>query len=238
MATATVNGVSFESDAPCEVHTVTWNGRTFRAGSYLLAALFALQDWLDRYHPNYYVYVIQGAYNVGVGLSAGTHDRDGCVDIAIINRKTGRRMWLPALRWIRSNHFYGWLRNTGTWLRITAWHFHIIVAGIEHQDCPLGVFVPGQIVDAKTGRTGLKGHLFDRTWRPKVYTPFPYVAWVKKEALMAQLDKEDLAAVRQIMREEVERGWRNVQPNGWSRAKNILEIAKKVGVSAKKKVTS
>lgn len=235
MARAIVHGVSFESDRPCEVHTVTWNGRTFRAGSYLLAALFAFQTWLDKHHPNHYVYVIQGAYNEGVVLSAGTHDKDGCVDIAIINRKTGRRNWLLQ-RALRAHHFYAWLRNTGSWLSMSRWHYHMIVVGIERVGCPTGIFIPGQIADARTGRTGLVGHLLDRTWRPPVYTPFPYAKWVENQEEKMALDKDDLDKIRTVVREEVERSWRNVQPNGHSRARNLWETAKKVGVSAGKKV--
>jgi hypothetical protein len=236
MATAIVNEVSFESNAPCEVHTVTWNGRTFRAGSMLLAALFALQEWLDRHHPGWYVYVIQGAYNVGVEQSAGTHDRDGCVDILILHRRTGRRLWLRALPWIRRRHFYGWLRNTGTWLNPSSWHFHIIVAGIEYTGCPVGIYVPGQIADAKAGRSGLVGHILDRTWRPKVYTPFPYRQWVERhQEENMPLNDEDLAKVAEIVDKAVEKAWQRKQPNGRTRANNILETAKRVGVKALQK---
>lgn len=236
MATAIVNGVSFESDAPCEVHAVTWNGSTFKAGSYLLAALFAFQSWLDKKHPGYYLYVIQGGYNTGVKLSAGTHDKDGCVDLAIINRKTGRRYWLGQ-RWLRAHHFYAWLRNSGSWASMSRWHYHAIVVGIERTGCPVGIFVPGQIADAKAGRSGLVGHVLDRTWRPPVYTPFPYVQWVENQEENMPLSNEDLDKIRQVAREEVERGWRNVQPNGHARAKNLVEIAKAVGVKAAKKVS-
>lgn len=181
MPTAVVNGVTFDSERPCDVHTVTWNGRTFSGGSLLLAALFAFQEWLDREHPGLYVYVIQGAYNTGVEQSAGTHDKDGVVDVAIINRKTGARVWFRAIRWWREHHFYSWLRNSGSWWSPSSWHFHQIVVGITAAGCPVGYLVPGQITDAQQGKSGLAGHLADPTWRPKRYTPFPYARWVAEK---------------------------------------------------------
>lgn len=239
MSTAVVNGVSFESDAPCERHTVTWNDRTFTAGSLLLAALFAFQDWLDEHHPGLYVYVIQGAYNTGVTQSAGTHDKDGCVDILIINRKTGRRVWARGQRWLRAHHFYAWWRHTGSWLSRNLWHFHMIVAGIEGAGCPVGVFVPGQISDARGGRTGLVGHFLEsaKIWRPKVYTPFPYRAWVaKKEDEMSSpkdWDKADWAAFNKNVTSDVETALTKPRGNGRGLIGTIVSAARAAGVADK-----
>lgn len=223
MATATVNGVRFESDRPCAVHTVTWNGRTFTAGAMLLAALFAFQDWLDLKHPNLYVYVIQGAYNTDVPASAGSHDRDGAVDVAIVNRKTGRRVWFRGIRWWRTHHFYSWLRNSGSWASPSQWHFHQIVVGIINAKCPVGDLIPGQVNDAIEGKTGLVGHLLDPTWRQKHYKPFPYAHWVSdKEDEMTSpknWDADDWAAVERHVGDaplNVKLGGTDKEYDGWS----------------------
>jgi hypothetical protein len=211
VATAIVNGVEFDSDAPCVVHHVTWNGSTFSAGSYLLAALFALQDWLDRRHPGLYVYVIQGAWNTGVELSAGTHDKDGVVDVAIVSRRTGRRVWLRGQRWLRINHFYAWWRHAGSWFSASLWHFHMIVVGITSAGCSVGYLIPGQISDAQQGRSGLVGHVLDPTWRPKRYTPFPYARWVS--------DKEDEMS---SPKDWTDADWKAFRENaGWDAPMNI-----------------
>lgn len=238
MATAVVRGVRFNSDAPCEKHTVTWNGRTFTAGSYLLAALFDFQDWLDRRHPGHYVYVIQGAYNLGVTPSAGTHDRDGCIDALIIHRASGRRVWLRGQRWWRRRHFYAWLRNSGSWWRPSSWHFHNIVVGILDAGCPVGTYVPGQIADAVAGRSGLVGHVVDPTWRPKRYTPFPYRRWVeeKEEEEMGSpknWDAADWAAFDRHAKQAAEAGWDKVTTMGRTRSGLLVAIAEKLGVTKK-----
>lgn len=240
MSRAIVHGVSFESDAPCERHTVTWNGRTFTAGSLLLAALFDLQDWLDKHHPGLYVYVVQGAYNTSVAASAGTHDEDGCVDILILHRKTGRRVWVRGIRWTRAHHFYSWLRRTGAWASPSRWHFHMIVVGIEGAGCPVGEFVPGQIRDARSGRTGLVGHLLEsaRIFRPKTYIPFPYRAWVeRKEDEMTSpknWDKADWAAFNKNVTEDVEDVLTKKRTNGRGLINTIVAMARRNGVEDEK----
>lgn len=239
MTVAVVNGVRFDSERPCEKHTVTWNGRTFQAGSYLLAALFDFQDWLDRKHPGHYVYVIQGAYNTGVPQSAGTHDRDGCIDALIIHRASGRRVWLRGQRWWRRRHFYAWLRNTGSWLQPSSWHFHNIVVGIQAAGCPVGTFVPGQIADANAGRSGLVGHLADPTWRPKKYTPFPYRAWVRRQedemAGPKDWDAADWAQLDKHVEAQVEKAFRKKLSNGLSIRQTVIRIGNKVKIAVPSK---
>lgn len=231
MATAVVNGVRFDSEKPCQVQTVTWNGRTFTAGAMLLAALFAFQEWLDRAHPGLYVYVIQGAYNTDVAASAGTHDKDGCVDTLVLNRRTGKRVWVRAQWWWRTHHFYCWWRHAGSWLSPSKWHFHQIVVGIEAARCPVGEFVPGQISDAIAGNSGLVGHLRDATRRPARYTPFPYRKWVeRKEEEAMGLSEEDWKRMEKLVADKVEAGWQKQQSNGLTRAGNVLATAVKAGV--------
>lgn len=199
MATrVTVNGIDFTGN-PCRVVTATWNGRTFTAGERVWAALFFFQAWLDKHHPALYVYVIQGAYNLGVVASAGTHDRDRALDVAVINRKTGRRTWLRARRWFRRFGWACWWRHTGSWFSPSSWHLHQVLLG---GTCPVGDFIPAQIDDYYNHRTGLVGHLLEPGWYPKNIdaTVFDFEAWlrVQEDDMPApkDWDKDDWAAVR------------------------------------------
>lgn len=180
MATVvTVNGIGFTGD-PCRVVTATWNGRTFTAGERTWAALFAFQAWLDKHHLGYFVYVIQGAYNTGVALSAGTHDKDRVLDVAIINRKTGRRLWVRGRRWLRAHGWAAWWRNSGSWLKPSTWHIHMVLLGGA---CPVGYLIPAQIADYRGKRSGLVGHIADLTWHPKDIdaTVFNFAAWLRTQ---------------------------------------------------------
>lgn len=200
MATVvTVNGIDFTGD-PCRVVTSTWNGRTFTAGERTWAALFAFQAWLDRHHLGYFVYVIQGAYNTGVALSAGTHDKDRVLDVAIVSRKTGRRLWVRGRRWLRAYGWAAWWRNSGSWLQPSTWHIHMVLLG---GTCPVGYLIPAQIADYLGKRSGLVGHIADLTWHPKNIdaTVFDFEAWLREmeDDMPAPKDWDaaDWAAVRE-----------------------------------------
>lgn len=192
----TVNGIDFTGN-PCRVVTATWNGRTFTAGERVWAALFAFQAWLDKHHPAFYIYVIQGAYNLGVAASAGTHDKDRALDVAVVNRRTGRRIWLRARRWFRRFGWASWWRHTGSWFSPSSWHLHQVLLG---GTCPVGDFIPAQIDDYYHHRTGLVGHLLEPGWYPKNIdaTVFDFEAWlrVQEDDMPApkDWDKADWAA--------------------------------------------
>lgn len=185
-----VNGISFTGN-PCRVVTATWNGRTFTAGERVWAALFFLQAWLDKHHPGLYVYVIQGAYNTGVAASAHTHDYDGTLDVAIINRRTGRRVWLRARRWLRALGWAAWWRHTGSWWSPSSWHFHMNLLGTVEAGCPVGTFIPGQNADYYQHRTGLVGHVLEPGWYPPDIdkTVFDYPAWLEDNMALSDDDK-------------------------------------------------
>lgn len=170
-------GINFTGD-PCRVVTGTFNGRYLKAGERVWAALFDFQMWLDAEHPNLYLYVIQSAYNDTVPASAGTHDKDRVLDVAIVNRKTGRRVWFRGRRWLRSRGWAAWLRNTGSWLAPSSWHIHMVLLG---SDCPVGYLVPGQIKDYYQKKSGLVGHIRDWSWFPKDIgaTVFYYPGWLR-----------------------------------------------------------
>lgn len=229
-----MNGIAFTGN-PCRKVTATWNGATFTAGERTWAHLFMTQRWIDEHYPRYYIYVVQGAYNTGVKLSAGTHDGDGTIDALIIDRETGERLWRVGQRILRRLGWAAWWRNSGAWERPTAWHFHMNSLGTAESGCPVGVFIPGQNRDylAVPPRNGLAGHDRDRTWHPSNIedTVFDFRAWLTREKLMAKLDVDDLVAVRKIVAEEIEKSWKKVQTNGRRRSENLTWIARKVGVS-------
>ena len=202
----TVNGIDFTGN-PCRVATATWNGRTFSAGERVWAALFRFQAWLDKHHPGLYVYVIQGAYNIGVVLSAGTHDKDGTLDTLILSRRTGRRVWLKGRKWWRQHGWACWWRRTGSWWRPSSWHFHQNLLGTVQAGCPVGIYIPGQNDDYYHHRTGLTGHLLEPGWYPDDIdaTIFDFEAWLREmeDDMPApkDWDKEDWAAVREHLPE-------------------------------------
>lgn len=183
MKTITVNGIEFTGN-PCRVVTGTFEGRYLKGGERLWAALFVLQAWLDKHHPGFYVYVVQSAYNTGVPASAGTHDFDGVIDVLIINRKNGRRVWLRGQRWMRRLGWAAWWRHTGSWFRPSSWHLHAILLGTISAGCPVGSLVKGQVDDYYGHDSGLAGHLPDPTWHPKDInaTVFDFPAWLARHA--------------------------------------------------------
>jgi hypothetical protein len=180
--TVTINDIDFTGN-PCRRVTATWNGRTFTAGERTWAHLFETQDWIDRTHPGWYIYVVQGAYNTGVDLSAGTHDYDGTVDTLLIHRVTGKRNWVSGQRWFRQCGWACWWRKTGSWLSPSNWHFHQNSLGCEAAGCPVGYLIPGQNSDYYNKKSGLSGHYPDPTWHPADIpaTVFNYKAWMRRK---------------------------------------------------------
>jgi hypothetical protein len=77
--------------------------------------------------------VTQGSYNPGgVAASFGTHDGGGAVDIAVINRKTGRvlRDELPAaIQALRIAGFAAWVRDVSELYPGSSIHIHAIAIG-------------------------------------------------------------------------------------------------------------
>lgn len=235
MTTVEVNGVTF-TDNPCTVHSVTWNGRTFKAGNRTLAALFDFQSWLDVHHPDLYVYVIQGCYNTGVSKSAGTHDKDGTLDVAVINRRNGRRVWVRARRWLRQHGWAAWWRNSGSWLAPSTWHIHMNLLGTAEEGCPVGSLIPAQNADYLAGRSGLVGHAKDPSWRPRniAATVFDYDAWMEEEmASPKNWDAADWAAFDKHVTADVEEQIQKVRSNGYTMVQTLHLIFEKLGLKKK-----
>lgn len=240
MTSVVVNGVTFTNN-PCVVHEVTWNGRWFRAGSRALAHLFATQAWLDRHHPGWYIYVIQGAYRTDVEASAGTHDYDGTFDIAIVHRKTGARNWITGRWWMRQLGWASWLRNTGSWARPSSWHLHQNSLGTQAAGCRVGYLVPGQNADYYSGKTGLKYHLPDLSRRPKNIdsTIFNYQRWLEEQedemSSPKNWDKDDWVAFDRHVIADGESVVHGKRANGLSLVQMLVRLAAKAGIPAAKK---
>lgn len=226
-----INGIEFTGN-PCRVVTAEWNGKTFTAGERLWAHLFSLQEWLEAQHLNWYVYVVQGAYRTDVDLSAGTHDYDGTVDVYLINRKSGRRVWARGIKPLRKNGFAAWLRNTGSWLSPSTWHFHMNSLGTA-PGCKVGVLIPQQNSDYYEHKTGLFGHLFAPGWYPKdiAATVFDYPKWLReKEDEMAgpkDWTDEDWAVFNRRFMDaplNVKDGGPDAKYDGWSLRRAIKTV--------------
>lgn len=157
---------------------ITWGrttgGKPARMGRRTAAHLDYTIALLAVLHPGAKLHVIQSAYNTGVDASAGTHDKDGCLDVYIEGLS-----WWDQQRFLRTCGWAAWYRYPPTFGR----HIHMISLGCPG---PLGEFVPGQIRDYYNHRTGLKGHARDHSWFPPDIdaTVFDFDEWeneMKKE---------------------------------------------------------
>lgn len=157
---------------------VTWGrttaGKVARMGARTAAHVDYTIYQLSKKHPGAVLHVIQSAYNTGVAASAGTHDKDGCIDVYIEGLD-----WLDAQAFLRSCGWAAWYRYPP----LFGYHIHMISLGCPG---PLGIFVPGQISDYYHHRNGLAGHAADDTWHPANIdnTIFDYAAWLKVKEIL------------------------------------------------------
>lgn len=173
---------------------VTWgrttSGKTARMGRRTAAHVDYTIWRLSVKHPRAKFHIIQSAYNTGVAASAGTHDRDGCLDVYIEGLD-----WWDQQRFLRECGWAAWYRYPPTFGR----HIHMISLGCPG---PLGEFVPGQIRDYYNHALGLKNQHHsgaDGSWFPPDIdaTIFDYSAWLKiKEELDMSHAEAALAALK------------------------------------------
>lgn len=172
---------------PNEVITVTIGGKTFRAGRRTAAHLEWTIERLAKVHPGARLVILQTCYHTGVSASAGTHDKDGVLDVWIEGLPP-----LTAQRFLRRHGWAAWYRTPipGLW----GPHIHMVSLGVDEDH--VGFLVPGQIEDYYHHRTGLKGHAADNSWHPPDIdsTIFDYRTYT--EAHMP-LNDEDLDKVQE-----------------------------------------
>ena len=152
-----------------EVITVTLGDKTFRAGRRTAAHLEWTIERLAAEHPDAHLHVTQPCYNTDVPASAGTHDKDGVLDVAI----EGLAWWV-AQRFLRTHGWAAWFRHTGQWAAIANWHIHMVSLGCPG---PVGEFVPGQVDDYYRHTFGLAGQHntdADPSWFPGDEGPAPW----------------------------------------------------------------
>lgn len=171
-----------------ELVTTSIGGRTFRCTRRTEAHLLWTVERLAADHPDVTLVVIQGAYNIGVAASAGTHDRDAVLDVYLDGLD-----WWPAQMWLREHGWAAWYRFPPTFSE----HVHMISLGYPGE---VGVYVPGQVRDYYEHKTGLAGHTADTSWHPADIdsTVFDYPAWLEEN----EMKPEDFDRIRLIMREE------------------------------------
>jgi hypothetical protein len=133
------------------------------------------------HHFGHEIEVLQGAYNTDVEASAGTHDKDACLDI-----------FIPGVDWTEAQTFLRY-RGWAAWYRyppLFGSHIHMISLGYS---TPVGVFVPGQVEDYYAHRTGLTGHLPDKTEHPDDIdsTIFDFAEWEQEMESNMPLNAED-----------------------------------------------
>lgn len=146
---------------PAEVITITFGGRTFRAGRRTAAHLEWTQEQLTRLHPGAWIRVLQPCYHEGYEPSAGTHDGDGVLDVEIVGLS-----WTEGQDFLRAHGWLDWWRHTGSWADRSDWHHHMISLGCPG---PVGIYVPGQVIDGYHHTFGLKGQHnvdLDKSWWP------------------------------------------------------------------------
>jgi hypothetical protein len=115
-------------------------------------ALLAVEEELG-YRPRS-LDVLQGSYNAGgVGVSAGTHDGGGAVDLSPANAA-------EKVHALRKVGFAAWHRTPipGVWVE----HVHAVLIG----NAKLSPAAAAQVVDYRNHRDGLAGNGPDNTWHP------------------------------------------------------------------------
>lgn len=176
---------------PLDRITFTFGGMTSEATRRGFAHLWEFQRRVSIRVPNAFIRIIQPAYNTGVAISAGTHDKADVWDYEIV----GWDDWYAESRLARSIGFADWVRNPK---QNFSWHHHTISRGLP--DHMYGDLVPGQLTDYNRHALGLRGaHEFmsdpqcanGHTVEPL----FNYQAWKARYTMLDSNDKEWLKKV-------------------------------------------
>lgn len=186
---------------PAGVVEATVASHTGRYGRRTLAHIQWTIAQLAKLHPGARLVIIQGCYNTGVALSAGTHDGDGVLDVEIIGLT-----WLDAQWFLRQCGWAAWWRHTGSWAAQSEWHIHMVSLGCPG---PVGEFIPGQVDDYYRHALGLKGQHNsgdDPTEHPADIdaTYFDFVLWEQElEDTMQDADWQKLQGMLDAQRKGI-----------------------------------
>jgi hypothetical protein len=180
---------------PDELIVHTFGGDTFKASRRTHAHLWETQRLLGIFRAGAFIRVIQPPYNSSVPASAGTHDKDGCLDIEIV----GWDDWYDESEFLRACGWADWVRNP---LQGFGWHHHMISRGTPENR--LGDLVPAQLDDFNRHALGLKGQhnsgsdpqCFDRFGKLKhsIAPIFNYADW-RKDYVMTEEDFQRIATM-------------------------------------------
>ncbi len=118
--------------------------------------------------------IAQGSYNDTVGVSGGTHDGGGAVDISVSNMTERQRK--ATVHWLKRAGFSVWFRPAlpGKW----GPHIHAILLG-HRTASPEAKWQMQSYLDH---RNGLANNAYDPTWRPR-----PQVRWSHKQGRPVRL---------------------------------------------------
>ncbi len=152
---------------------------------------------LKKVNPQAVFHIIQGCYNTTVSASAGTHDYDAVLDVAIAGMD-----WNVAQLFLRRHGWAAWWRKPPTFTN----HIHMVSLGYTSR---VGVFVPGQVSDYYANRSGLVGHAMDPTPHPDPQWVFDFYEYLGEnredqmqkedwERMESMLDRHDQVTRRQI----------------------------------------
>lgn len=163
----------------------TTGGKTARMGRRTAAHLDWTIEKLKKKNPKAKLHVIQSAYNTGVKASAGTHDKDACLDVYIEGMG-----WWDQQRFLRECGWAAWYRFP------PAFGHHIHMVSLGYGSAPVGKFVPGQVKDYYNHALGLKGKHDsgdDGSWFPKNIdaTIFNYAKYTEED-----MSQEDVDAIK------------------------------------------
>jgi hypothetical protein len=178
-----------------------------RTAAHLDSTKQALARKAKRDNKTYRLIIIQGCYNTGVAASAGTHDKDSCLDIRIDGMS-----YEEAQRFLRQQGWAAFYRKPPTF----SVHIHMVSLPPYKYEwvAPVGEWVPGQVADyyAVPPLDGLVSNLVDNTWHPADIraTVFSYSNWLKAQTLtqrVVDLKRRKAGAIRKIqdLRELVKR---------------------------------
>jgi len=167
-----------------------------RTAAHLDSTKAALARKAKRDNKTYTLRIFQGCYNTDVPASAGTHDKDSCLDV-VIDGMT----WQEAQDFLRRQGWAAW------WRQPPAFGNHIHMCSLPPYKlefvAPVGTLVPGQVNDYYAHKSGLSGHVADPTWHPDPIKPtiFNFANWLKVLALektVSDLNQRKAAARRKI----------------------------------------